>query len=204
MISPTRPPAWRRQDLFQHRMFIGDMGGMVPECLAGVCHGGRAPGEGSGQRPAYLTRLTAVGRIEWKEELRAMASPPKMIRRFYELLGRVMATRTCEEWWQAFAELDVPAARVFLRRVDLRRGRGRADREPTCARDSEPVDDRCVAPRILDEGWRRDAGNERTRGAADRSATPRQDLVELRGLEPGPQDCQPCALPTELQPHREP
>jgi crotonobetainyl-CoA:carnitine CoA-transferase CaiB-like acyl-CoA transferase len=100
-------------DLFQHRTFIGDTAAWRPNSspVFKTADGHLVIAPVSGRH--ISSALKAVGKIEWKEELRAIQSPPEMTLRFYELLRPVMATRTCDEWLQSFEELDVPAAKVF-------------------------------------------------------------------------------------------
>jgi formyl-CoA transferase len=57
--------------------------------------------------------LEAIGKPEWKKEITNIAHPVERTAAFYEHVGRIVKTRSSEEWLRIFDEHDVPAGPVW-------------------------------------------------------------------------------------------
>jgi crotonobetainyl-CoA:carnitine CoA-transferase CaiB-like acyl-CoA transferase len=100
-------------DMFQHRTFADDAnppirsasqtletvdGGIVISPLTGV---------------QMANTLRAVGREEWKAELRQIADPVEMAAEFFRRVGTAVRDNARAHWLERFAMFDVPAAPVM-------------------------------------------------------------------------------------------
>jgi formyl-CoA transferase len=100
-------------DMFQHRTFADDANASIRSASQTLetTDGGIVISPLTGVQMANTLR--AVGREEWKAELRQIADPVKMAAEFFRRVGTAVRDNTRAHWLDRFAMFDVPAAPVM-------------------------------------------------------------------------------------------
>ena len=99
-------------DMFHNQTFVEDDAAvaLAPQPVLATNDGYLVLSPVSGKQ---LSRtLDAVGRPEWKEEIKQIADRKKMTHTFFQRIAEPLKQKTTAEWLERFRELDVPAGPV--------------------------------------------------------------------------------------------
>ena len=99
-------------DMYQHRTFDGDTSSWkapAPQVLT-VSDGHVVISPVDGRQMSRT--LTAIGRPEWKEDLKRMPDPSAMANEFFRLVNSAVGDKPAAHWLKVFGEAGVPVAPV--------------------------------------------------------------------------------------------
>jgi crotonobetainyl-CoA:carnitine CoA-transferase CaiB-like acyl-CoA transferase len=100
-------------DMLQHRTFADDVGEAIRSASQTLPASDGAIVISPLTGTQMANTLRAVGREEWKAELRQIADPVVMAAEFFRRVGTAVSDNTRAHWLQRFEEFDVPAAPVM-------------------------------------------------------------------------------------------